>query len=126
MRQNDKIIGRTVFGWTDEQTQKNDWYDEFFGLWRPKPASKDDLYPSWSSSGKFATQLIEELIKNDVEINISQSYGQIAIQLSHRGFDGEGYGDTFPEALAESVINISFYWPAIENLKEIERALRHE
>jgi len=124
MRAEDKLIGMTIFGWTEEKTLENNWFDEFFGVWRPKPKCKDKLYPSWSMSGKFATQLIEKLIKLEVEINIHlQADGLIGVYVKHELFDGYGSGPSLPEALADSIGSLTNYLPAITSLNSVKQAL---
>lgn len=127
MRAEDKLIGMTIFGWTEDKTEKNNWFDEFFNVWRPKPKDRDDLYPAWSTSGKFAAQLVEELVKMTVEIDVyPKSNGSIEVCLKHDLFEGCGDGRTFPEALSDSVNSIDIYLPAITSLSAVRHALGKE
>jgi len=116
-----------VFGWTDQQTEVNHWYDRFFEVWRPKPKTYDDLYPSWSTSGKYAMELIDYLVKHEVEVQIYYRDG-ITVSLLHELFIGSGTGETVPQALSDAIGSIEFiYLNALPDFKSIKEVLKkHE
>lgn len=123
MRKNDIMIGMVIYGWTSHETDENDYYDEFFGVYRPRPRSKDDLYPSWSTSGRYAVDLMSYLIDNDVNVEINRN-GSISIKLDHLLFSGEGKGDTVPAALADAVEDIGInYVGAVGEISTVKEAL---
>jgi hypothetical protein len=105
VKEQDRNIGKFVFGWTDEETEENVWYDQFFEVWRPKPNYHKDLYPSWSESNDYAMQLIAHLVKTGLEIEISaqQDYH---IEIIGPMYIAGGDGITLPHALADALAEL--------------------
>jgi hypothetical protein len=67
----DKKIGRLAYGWTEEKTLLNTWFDPWAQLWRPIPADKDSIpTPAFSTSIIHALQLTEQIILNEGVITI--------------------------------------------------------
>jgi hypothetical protein len=106
MLQDDRIIAVTVFGWTEDEWEMNDWYDEFFDLWRPKPKSKKEMYPSWSESNKDAMDLIAYLTEHGFEVKIGSKDGLYYVNLTSDYYSSNGYDDSIPHALAEAIIDL--------------------
>jgi hypothetical protein len=107
MRSEDKNIGIVVYGWTLEETEKNNWYDEFFDVWRPKPRTQEMLYPAWSSSSKFALDLIDYLVRRSCEITIGfTDDDRVFVTVEHPMFSGVGKAHRLPQAVAACFRNI--------------------
>lgn len=114
-----------MFGWTDQKTEANYWYDRFFEVWRPKPKTYDDLYPSWSTSGKYAVELMDYLVKHEVEVQIYYR-DKITVSLLHKLFIGTGTGETVPQALSNAIGSIEFvYLDALPDYKSIKEVLKN-
>jgi hypothetical protein len=107
MREEDKYVGMIVFGWTEEETEQNDWLDEFFNVWRPRPTKGADLYPAWTSSPKYAADLIAHLATHGHHVTISQSdvglISFIAVDKTHLVY--HGLGETLPAAIGNAFTN---------------------
>lgn len=106
MKDQDLAIGIKIFGWTAEPTEENTYFDAFFEVWRPKPKSHKDLYPSWSMSREYAGQLMEHLTAQGASICLQSDVGYLTVLIKLGEMHGSGCGDTLPQALADAVINL--------------------
>ena len=54
----DKTIGRYFYGWSEEMTEINKWYDPWAMLWRPIPSHEETPTPAFSTSLRDAMKLV--------------------------------------------------------------------
>ncbi len=65
----DALVARRIFGWTEEKTATNKWFDPFVKLWRPTP--KDNpATPAWSRAPSHALTVIEKLTEIGIPSDI--------------------------------------------------------
>lgn len=61
----DKKIGIYYYGWTREETVRNNYYDAWADLWRPRPEDSRGIpTPAYSTTCGDVIRLIEHLAQN--------------------------------------------------------------
>lgn len=127
MKEQDLIIGKTIYGWTDVQTEMNNWYDQFFNVWREKPRTKDEMHPTWSTSSYWAGELMYDMIQSGFQIMFESSRGNTHCLLDFTADHVWGMGDSIPSALADAIEVLSNYTrPSVHELQEIKQALERK
>ena len=97
----DAIVARNIFGWTQEKTDENKWFDPFVKLWRPYPKA-NPATPGWSRSPFDAMDVITQMAEDGWALDASFSNG--SWETTFNGGDTHGVHDTFAMAICRSAL----------------------
>ena len=101
----DVKIGRLAYGWTEEQTEKNDWYDPWAQLWRPKPL-KSVATPAYSGSLVDALKFVRDIHCLQGITTTIVFDGRFFVLMNDRGNTSELEGNNLPETIVSCFINL--------------------
>ena len=73
----DTLVAKYIFGWSEDKSQDNNWFDPCVNLWRPTP-DNSGITPSWSRFPSHALQVASQMEKEGCEMAI---YNATAISL---------------------------------------------
>ena len=120
----DITIGKLYYGWTEEQTEINKWYDPWAQIWRPIPQNgKGVPTPAFSGNETFAVKLIEHLdsalhISTEVVRNVHVWFVTMDIHKTNIFAFGEDV--SFSIAVASCAINLNQQKEfSIENIQQL-------
>jgi len=124
LKEQDLLIGKTIYGWTEEETPDNNWYDAFFQVWREKPRTSREMYPAWSTSNDWTGDLMYDMTQSGFKLSFESSQGEVEARVQIGGIVALGHGKTFPQALTKAIEEMS-KWDhyGFTHFSEIKRAL---
>ncbi len=98
-------IGRLAYGWSEEPTDINQWYDPWAQLWRPVPDHKHTATPAFSTSVVNAIELVEYLAAKGINtiIAFDDSY---CVGMSSRHKRAEYVANDLPTGVAKCFLQL--------------------
>ncbi len=86
----DRMIAKDVFGWSDDKSERNSFYDPWASLWRPKPEGTPAT-PAWSRNPSDTLKVIEQMELMGFEGEICREGGSYHVSFTAHG--GHGAAD---------------------------------
>lgn len=103
----DVKVGRLAYGWSDRQSEKNNWYDPWAHIWRPSPQINKMPTPAFSTDLKEALKLARHIYESEEIIILVYIDQYFLVTMSHPdGTHRECQGDKLPETIVNCYIQI--------------------
>jgi hypothetical protein len=99
----DRMIARDVFGWSEDKSDTNPFYDSWAGLWRPRPLGRVET-PSWSRFAPDTLKVIERMEEMGFEGEIHRSGGVYDVQFTAPGGTGVAHYPNFGYAVCMAAL----------------------
>jgi hypothetical protein len=96
--QTDKMIAKDVFGWSEDRSDTNTFYDSWASLWRPRPLGRVETR-SWSRFAPDTLKVIDRMSEIGFEVEIHRSGGVYDVQFTAPGGTGVAHLSEFSYAV---------------------------
>lgn len=105
----DVKIGQAFYGWAEEKSETNPWFDPWAKLWRPVPGYKETATPAFSTSTLYAFRFVEYLHQNfgiQTDIEYNGKYW-VYMETSKNKKYGQSHGSSLPETICKCALNLA-------------------